>query len=193
MTTGTSGATSRARRAASNPSMSGIWPSTITSEYGRRSAPAAARSPSASSGRANSRLSRPQPVRVCFSTSRLVASSSTTSTRWPCRSATTRAGTGTSAASSCTVNLKVLPWPGVLCGGQLAAHEAHQAPADPRPRPVPPNRRVVDESACVKSSKIRLELFGRDADAGVGDREARTAPAVGARARDEQRDLARGR
>ena len=36
-----------------------------------------------------------------------------------------------------------------------------------RPSPVPPNRRVVEPSACVNGSKIADLLVGRDADAGV--------------------------
>ena len=47
-----------------------------------------------------------------------------------------------------------------------------------RPRPVPPYWRVVDESAWVNFSNSVQDLVLRDADAGVGDRQAQ-APGVG--------------
>ena len=40
-----------------------------------------------------------------------------------------------------------------------------------RPRPVPPKRRVVEESACANAREQALLVLGRDADAGVGDVE----------------------
>ena len=42
-----------------------------------------------------------------------------------------------------------------------------------RPSPVPPKRRVVEPSAWLKASKMRVVLLRRDADAGVADAEVR--------------------
>ena len=53
-----------------------------------------------------------------------------------------------------------------------AAHQLRRAsPRWSSPRPVPPNRRVVEPSAWLNASKIVRLLVGGDADAGVGDAE----------------------
>ena len=46
------------------------------------------------------------------------------------------------------------------------------------PRPVPPNRRVVELSAWANAWKMCSQLVGRDADAGVGTAKCRMALAV---------------
>ena len=58
-----------------------------------------------------------------------------------------------------------------------------------RPRPVPPNRRVVEASACVNCSNSAPQLLGRDADAGVAHLE-RAARRVSPLASTRHGDLA---
>ena len=72
-----------------------------------------------------------------------------------------------------------------------AAHQLDQLRGDRQAQPVPPYCRVVEPSAWVNGSKIASLLLGRDADAGVADREVqarrrrrrRARPAVDARRR----------
>ena len=46
------------------------------------------------------------------------------------------------------------------------------------PRPVPPYLRVVEESACVKRSKIISDFVGGDPDSGIDDVESQPARAL---------------
>lgn len=55
---------------------------------------------------------------------------------------------------------KVLPWPGVLLEPMLPPIKSHSRRQIARPRPVPPCRRVVDESACWKGINSLLITSG---------------------------------
>ena len=119
-------------------------------------------------------------------TRRLVALSSTTSTRLPCSAGCAptksrwRAGGSSAHAGASMVNWNVEPVPG-------RRSRAHMRPPISsarrlliaRPRPVPPYLRVVEESACVNDWNSRPMRLRRDADAGVAHRERRAATAVG--------------
>ena len=132
---------------------------------------------SASAGDSHSRASMPHLAVCRLSTRRLVALSSTTSTRRPDSSGCTptksrlRAG-GSSASGARTVKQKVEPWP----GPSLSTHIRPPISSASRrliasPSPVPPYLRVVDESACEKDWKSRPMPSGVSADAGVAHRE----------------------
>ena len=69
------------------------------------------------------------------------------------------------------VKWKVLPLPGSLSTQIRPCIMATRRDEIVNPRPVPPNRRVVELSACVKASKITCCLSARNADPGVADRE----------------------
>ena len=58
--------------------------------------------------------------------------------------------------------------PGSLVQPDSPAHQLDELLEMARPRPVPPNRRVVEASAWAKARTARPALAG-DADAGVGD------------------------
>ena len=73
--------------------------------------------------------------------------------------------------SSSISNQNVLPRPTALSRPMRPPISSTSCLAMVVPRPVPPKRRVVDWSACVKLSKILRLRLGRDADAGVADRE----------------------
>ena len=106
--------------------------------------------------------------------SRLVWLSSTTSTRRPVSRSVDRgwrdAGVG-GAAGSGSVNQKVLPSPGSLSTPSVPPMAVTSWRQMARPRPVPPNLRVVEESACENASNSRSRSALVDADAGVGDLE----------------------
>ena len=131
----------------------------------------AAGPPSTATGRA------PQLVRTSSRIRRLVALSSTTRTGRPSsrgRSGSTRPAIAAvrGRTPSATVKRKVLPRPASL-STQIRPPIISTSLAEiARPRPVPPNRRVVEPSACSNGSKIARQLLGGDADPGVGDGEA---------------------
>ena len=66
----------------------------------------------------------------------------------------------------------VLPRPGSLSTQIRPPISSTSLAEIVRPRPVPPNRRVVEPSACSNGSKIVSQLLGGDADPRVGDGEA---------------------
>ena len=69
------------------------------------------------------------------------------------------------------VKWKVLPLPGSLSTQIRPCIMATRRDEIVNPRPVPPNRRVVELSACAKASKMSCCLSARDADSGIPDRE----------------------
>ncbi len=95
--------------------------------------------------------------------SRLTWLSSTTSTDFPARSVWNAlldwiwsAG----AAANCAVKENSLPFPSLLFKLILPPISLTKRAEMERPRPVPPNSRVVEVSACEKASKIFLCLSG---------------------------------
>jgi len=59
------------------------------------------------------------------------------------------------AGLSCTVAVKVAPRPGALFTAMRPSMRSTMRREMARPRPVPPNLRVDDESACSNSRKMR--------------------------------------
>ena len=86
---------------------------------------------------------------------------------------------GSPASSIGSVNQNVLPSPGSLSTPMLPPIASTSCREMARPRPVPPNLRVVDESAWEKASKSRSGRRRLDADTGVGDLEPDDHAVVG--------------
>ena len=80
-----------------------------------------------------------------------------------------------SATSNAAVKWNVLPAPGSLSTQMRPPISCTSVAEIASPRPVPPNRRVVEPSAWLNASKIVACLLRRDADAGVADREVQHA------------------
>ena len=74
-------------------------------------------------------------------------------------------------AGSGSVNQNVLPSPGSLSTPSVPPMAVTNWREMARPRPVPPNLRVVEESACENGVEEALGVRHVDADAGVGDLE----------------------
>ena len=94
---------------------------------------------------------------------RLVALSSTTSTRRSRSRTGGRAGVGSAGCGwrpKCAVKAKVLPRPGSLSTAIVPPIRATRRAAIVRPRPVPPYLRVVEVSSCSKARKIFSCLSG---------------------------------
>ena len=91
---------------------------------------------------------------------RLVALSSTTSTNLPARlvSSPGDALSAPSATLNLASNWNVLPLPDTLSTVNLPFIFSTRRRQIPNPRPLPPKRRVVELSACVKSSNISPSL-----------------------------------
>ena len=68
-----------------------------------------------------------------------------------------------------TETVKVLPAPGLLSKLMPPPNASDSVFEILNPRPVPPNRRDVEASACVKGSKIVLACSSAMADACVSD------------------------
>ena len=145
----------RMARVASSPSMTGICTSMST------------RSKGATANRSTASAPLPTNVTVCgessrkaWTTMRLVATSSATRIRSGRLAVTTGCSLAVPPArrsplASTAVNVNVLPRPGSLATVSCPPIIRTRRRQMPRPRPVPPKRLVVDESACVKSSKMR--------------------------------------
>src|SRR6266704_1162747 len=69
-----------------------------------------------------------------------------------------RAGAGAVPIKNGTVKVKVLPFPGALSSTISPFINWIRRAEIESPSPVPPNSRVVDESACEKASKICRDL-----------------------------------
>ena len=77
------------------------------------------------------------------------------------------------------VNQKVEPLPSALSTPISPPINVASSRQMARPRPVPPNLRVVDESPCWNArNSVFLHVLGRDADTGVGDRRSGPSPSV---------------
>ena len=124
----------------------------------------AARAPGASARRRRRRRRRHAPGRelAARGSSRLVALSSTTSTRRPRarRPASARLPATPRLAHDATVNQKVLPPPGGLSTQIVPPISSTSCCEIARPRPVPPYLRVVEPSAWVKAWKSAPRFSG---------------------------------
>ena len=150
-------------RATSIPSMSGMHRSRIASAYGDPSRAAARATTSADGPSSTTSTAMPQAPSCSDRISRLVWLSSTTSTRRPASRSCD--GGGASAMSLArligTENQNVLPSPGWLSNPMVPPIAVTSCREMARPRPVPPNLRVVDESACEKASNRRSRVLRR--------------------------------
>ena len=111
------------------------------------------------------------PVSDSTKMRRLTALSSTISTGSCRRNVSGCSACGSSPTPNEAVKWNVLPPPASLSTHDPSAHQCRTSVAgrSSSPRPVPPNRRVVDPSAWRNASKIGAVLVRRDADPGVGD------------------------
>ena len=133
--------------ATSNPSISGMLASSRTSSNGRAVSAAAMSASMAARPLATAVAVIPQRLNCSASTRRLTSLSSTMSTS-RCRGrGPAGAASGASVTSRVTVKWNVLPAPASL-STQIRPPISRTSVAEiVRPRPVPPNRRVVDPSA----------------------------------------------
>jgi hypothetical protein len=146
-----------------NPSISGIIASVSNSGYG---------SPAAAARRSSTIAAGPSSIPVGFaphtrsmpvSTRRLVALSSTTSTRRPCNFGDVAAVVSVasdSARAKFASKWNVLPRPASLSIAIRPPIKATSRDEIVRPRPVPPKRRVVEPSACENGSKMSCCFSG---------------------------------
>ena len=193
----------RARRArmaavASKPSISGICTSMKIASNGSRSpAPRPPRGRCRPTVDAMARACRAGATASRWLTALSSASSTRSgSARWPASTALGRRGTRVAAGRPARLRRPAA----TRCRERERAAAADARSSTPirppisatscaeiaRPRPVPPYLRVVEPSACANASKIAACLLGRDADAGVGHREAQlptsAAAPIGSRA-----------
>ena len=131
--------------------------------YGSPSARAAAKASSAASAPSTSVCRQPQASSMPATTLRLVALSSTARMRTPVTSIGSRRSsplprTVASCLANCAVNQKVEPTPGSLATPISPPMSCTRRRQMDRPRPVPPNRRVVEASACVNASNNTSSL-----------------------------------
>ena len=177
----------RSARASAKPSTSGIMARSAPGETARRVAAASQRGK-----RGRARCRPPRASSASWSASprgcaRLVALSSTTSTRRSCRSADRRrrrCGARRLERRSRATKWNRLPCPTSLSTQMRPPISSTSCDEIARPRPVPPYRRVVEASACTNAPKICHCLSGGNADAGVGHRELQHGLVVGQRCLD---------
>ena len=124
-------------------------------------------SPAAAASRRRASASRPstavdarmpQPSACRCSPVRLMAESSTISTRSPLRSLAGGSAAGIGASGSCSSNQNVEPAPGVLSTPIRPPISSTRRLEIARPRPVPPYWRVVEASAWVNSVNSRARV-----------------------------------
>ena len=146
----------RMRRVVSQPSSFGMWQSIkITSGNGACSSATRASSPSPASVNVQPRRMS-WAVMIFWFTG---LSSATSTRRWRSASSWTGAAVerGASVAGgSGRVKWKTEPWPGALWTPMVPPMSCTRRELMASPRPEPPKRRVVEESAWVKRSKMRV-------------------------------------
>ena len=153
------------RPASSSPSMPGMHRSSRASAYGVSVAAASSRRARAETPSSATSGCMPQAVSCSLRMRRFVWLSSTMSARSPASPTVERAGAAdvsTAATWSGSVNQKVLPRPSSLSTPSSPPMAVTSCWQIARPRPVPPNRRVVDESAWENGSNRRFRsVFSR--------------------------------
>ena len=153
----------RTRRTSAGPSMPGISTSTRARSYATCPSCAPPRAASASAPAATPSARRPHAVSISTRILRLVALSSTTSTRRP-RSAAASIRSPrappSGARSRRSVTWKVLPRPGSLSTQMRPPMSSTSCEAMASPRPVPPWRRVMEPSTWTNAPKI-ISCFSR--------------------------------
>ena len=139
-----------------SPSISGMCMSRTTTSNASPAAVARATASRAAGPPSASSTAAPLPASWRSTICRFVALSSTTSTRRPSRAPGAGAGGGGAAEGPTrTENENVEPSPGTLSTETAPPMSSASRFEIARPRPVPPYRRVVELSACVKASNRR--------------------------------------
>ena len=145
------------RATVSRPSIAGIIKS-ISSNPKESSASSSAASAAKPSSASSTRIS--QLLRISSRILRLIAWSSTTSTRIPCTSAGSLRRAGWSPSPKRAVKRNVLPTPSPLSTQMRPRIISTSCCEIARPKPVPPKRREVELSTWLKESKICACLSG---------------------------------
>ena len=147
------------RSAATKPSISGIWASISTRSQGEPASAPCAIMVRAAIPDSNSITWAPTLLKIRTKIRRFTTLSSTTTTRKPA-SCDTSAG---NSAVSVSGSRRITKWNSLPCPTSLSTHKRPARASTRRlemvkPRPVPPNLRVVELSSCENASKIEASL-----------------------------------